>query len=525
MDPAICEARSIAHPLLLQSRESLKNSETVLTLCEACVGSTTMLRTALRAVLLRCRLLSQSVRGLIDAGLFIALRAAVESGLGVRAFTGSGDLLLSSCTRLRLCLCCLRSLRVVLGPLWVDAVSAAGIATSLCRGLASMTSSLSTSHSIVAIMCDVLQPLLSASSVSAILRAHKCGVTHILVTNLKADSPIVLSLLAELLRTCSACRYILRSSKRTTRVMNSLLGILTEGNPSHRSDASFCIAQLMNNSLPKVTNSISQQSKEILCTFLLGQLDLPDHASTAVYVLRSCVGHGSTAHLLQFKGNRGPKDSEISSAADIWSSLVQQFDGCSRIVSWLSFCSLESDHKIGYSVIRGLAERGVFTLLESQAAIQCVCASIQYLIDSEHIWHCERALWCLSYLVMSPTGLIKVTEMNSDCASALRTSIMSIAMLCGITFDSKCRVKRFVHVPTDATKEISCPICMEEDINDEPCMLACGHVMHSRCIRKWKDTSFSCPVCRSTGFDLVLHILGPRKTPISFVDARHHLRF
>ena len=41
-----------------------------------------------------------------------------------------------------------------------------------------------------------------------------------------------------------------------------------------------------------------------------------------------------------------------------------------------------------------------------------------------------------------------------------------------------------------------CSICMDTIGKLESLTLDCGHVYHTLCIRKWKESNTSCPLCR-----------------------------
>lgn len=49
----------------------------------------------------------------------------------------------------------------------------------------------------------------------------------------------------------------------------------------------------------------------------------------------------------------------------------------------------------------------------------------------------------------------------------------------------------------DIENEEECPICYDE-LNEENIVviIKCGHIFHKKCINRWLNQNFSCPICR-----------------------------
>ena len=46
-----------------------------------------------------------------------------------------------------------------------------------------------------------------------------------------------------------------------------------------------------------------------------------------------------------------------------------------------------------------------------------------------------------------------------------------------------------------------CCICLEEMRQMSVCELSCRHKVHVECMKKWLESSFTCPLCRTPVFD------------------------
>lgn len=45
--------------------------------------------------------------------------------------------------------------------------------------------------------------------------------------------------------------------------------------------------------------------------------------------------------------------------------------------------------------------------------------------------------------------------------------------------------------------KMECPICYDNIALGSDCKLGCNHTFHTSCLTKWRETSHTCPMCRS----------------------------
>lgn len=104
---------------------------------------------------------------------------------------------------------------------------------------------------------------------------------------------------------------------------------------------------------------------------------------------------------------------------------------------------------------------------------------------------------------------MQVVDPGDDCYAVfvVLASVGDCDAFCealdGVAFNSveeeRCRVVR-VHEDSDQVllcSAVSCPVCLDSiDGHGGSISILCRHQFHYRCLRKWKDHSNVCPVCR-----------------------------
>jgi hypothetical protein len=48
--------------------------------------------------------------------------------------------------------------------------------------------------------------------------------------------------------------------------------------------------------------------------------------------------------------------------------------------------------------------------------------------------------------------------------------------------------------------DFMCPICADNNIDDEVLTTSCGHLFHKKCLSEWSAIQQNCPICRSRLF-------------------------
>lgn len=464
-----------------------------------------VLRNSFRKMMERARSSPRRLAALMDVGLFVAIKAALDSSRKTLTTTNND-------ARAKLCIYTLMSLSEVASTgsicqghatptiAWKQYARAAGVDDSLSELLA--MSSISDTARIGIGEC--IWTLLREESVDSALRLHRrnCtkGVIAAVVANKIPDNGVFLDLLSTLLKTCSACRFVLRDNRRAKAVIQKLITALD----NHPNAAMDCMCSLCDNDLPRTSQHIPKEDRDDLVRKLMASLSV-----SSMRVMQSLLARGINSFDGQIKNNKVVWGEKAERVADEWGLVIKL--GLESLYThvYSSFC--RDTHSTFYTILDSIGQGVLMSPVEVLRALELLRNTMKVLTFHRAIVELESCLQAV--LQLSLASRVPLT--------GFADIFKGMAMLFGSQFDEMCRGKRFAHCPAEKTEYDAadlCPICLNRlDTpsieGDSVHITTCKHFMHASCVRKCLDTGTgSCAVCRCEGVDVIEQVMGPRQT-------------
>ena len=460
-------AVAAAEKIVAEAQRTVQDGACVNAITAATSNNT--LRAALRTLLVRCTATdSDRFPRLCDLGLWSALETALWKCLDF------------SLTRVKLLMFCMGKLAKRTG--WRQCA----LRTRLHAAIAQALALPELLHSARTTAEQLLAELLHFSCTTTKLEAHRAGATAAVLTSEKLHA----GLLAELLCSCSAGRYVLRDPERALRCLQKLHLLLkrmhTQSRPMQYTAVVQCMCRLLDNDL--VRCSAALQHKQHLVRDTLCHLQEDWSRVDALRLVQSLLGRGDTCFIGQPKESKIPQGEPVDQCVELWTKTFGT-EGLAEVVDALNRSSMAYVHMLGSNAIKPLAEYLVLCSAQASAAADCLVRSI-ILLQLRTPSCALRALYTLLQV------LVNGQLMDKSLPVLLSPAVNVYA------------IEKLVHVPTHDCGDsgTDCPICLCQLTPDTTHRTSCGHRMHGACLRTWLRENRNCPVCRSDGINIVAHI-------------------
>lgn len=461
------EAAAVAADRIVQeARMTVQDSNCLSAVSSASSNST--LRTALRALLVRCTVHSSDrFPRLCDLGLWFALESTLFQSLP------------GSITRVKLLLFCMGKLSLHTG--WRQFALRTQLHTAIAQAL--MLPQLL--HSARATAGQLLTELLHFSSTTAKLEAHRAGATAALVDR----NNMLPGLLAELLCTCSAGRYVLREPDRALLCLQTLHVLLkrsfNQRRPVQFTSVTLCLCRLMDNDL--VRCSAALQHKQNFVGDVLHQMQEDWSRVDSLRLMQSLMGKGDTCFVGQPKESKLPQGEPVELCVQLWAKRFGA-EGFDTLIQTMNRSTLVYTHMLASNIMKSLADHLVLPSTRAAAAACSLLRSVR-LLQARSPSCALRALYTLLQVLVN--GQLMSLHLPIQLQPAVEVHA----------------IERLAHVPTyDCSVDQDCPVCLCPLTPETAHRTSCGHRMHGACLRTWLRENTTCPVCRSTGIDIVAHI-------------------
>jgi hypothetical protein len=340
--------------------------------------------------------------------------------------------------------------------------------------------------------CSILTSLLINTEYRVVLDAHRKGATNACLYRLGYRVSSI-RLLSELVRCNSVCRHIMRQEVRARRTLDHIYASLDMGNRGvyhgrylAAVDA-FC--RLVDNDIVRTTALLPMQG---VAQLVVHQLQQEVHVH-AVRLLRTLVGKGISCFLGQAKESRRPSALQVRITASKWSQALGN-DSIEGLLCAVKRTPTTGVWRMTLMILQELSQHVALHHTTAMEALSCMCELVQRTKDvttlRKILYTCMQV--CLSAGIDAQSHLSLVNA----CSNATRKA----------DFNSVCRGDCFYHAPAKVWNSTdTCTVCLEK-LDENVQETSCKHVFHEECLLKWLEVSEGgeqCPVCRSTGLDVV----------------------
>lgn len=387
------------------------------------------------------------------------------------------------------------------------------------------------------LICGLIGELLKNQSTDLIWHSHAEGATKGMVVNFSCTYPRLL-LCRELLRTCSACRFVLRTPDRAVFVITQLqkqIEVGTDSELRHLAVESLCCLLDCD-----VRTRLYIDNPALFCRGMLVQLTVPATRVTTLKVLRSLLGCGVHTFPNQVKETKVSTRLEQHRAIEeVWlphlTCIADTFLYSSISSSNSSSNTCQQTHVLATAVLEALAQHQIFSFATVCALADTFLAALTVLTTARSFEQC--------FAVLRALARIQLNANNNGCSGALHVNaaafikaVTAVRLLNSVRFDHYRCDRSIVSAAAMPDASASCPICLSPLSGSSGgggggggvTQTHCQHKMHHLCLLQWETSSSNsssskstCPVCRSPGIDIIDLIL-PSGT--QFATRRQHLR-
>lgn len=512
MSRAVRAVHDTAAEAAAEAQRTIRDYDMVTDICRACqpAANSSEFLTSLRKVCVESNTAAR-FKDLCHVGLMFSFVAAIEHLCAIENKQLSS---ISGNRKLKLTALCLKTMSDS-NSTFSRHAKHAGLTDSLARLLCCVQ----LPCTVASTVCDVIATCIKSRDPDTIYDLVRNKCLQGLMIHFKKTYPYY-KLLSELLHQGSCCHFLLHDLLRANHMIGNILFTIDLSTSSEiRHLAGRCLNLLLDFDLVRTTMYINDLSPSFTET-LLHQLGIPNLMRTAMIVVQATLNVQRFEFEDLIKNSRRYSTDSRTLTAMQWVTAYNGLILLSHVTSALRnnrSCEL---HSSGPAIIEQLCQIVVITPEQCHDALNVMMDSIHVMVSNNNTYGAKNALSAITYLLQN--GKISVNN------AKLKAAVRHMAMLFGIKFDHHCRDRKFITVRTLPLHD-SCSICAEvyNDTDHIAVRTHCAHEFCKHCLDKWINSNVftvSCPICRSSGVDIVQEVLGDRLNN-SGLFAKRHLRF